>query len=185
MKIRISFLFFLLFIISPAAFAVPVVLDFVSGGDNITTPYEEDGFIMSVNSGHYDFLSAGSPGFGYLNIDISGPDPVSSVRFELIDTSLTFDLLSVHVIDDPRLMTAKFESSAGGVFTFESPGDYTFSGLEWSNLSWLDFSTDNGYAGIDFLTFDVHIPVTEPNVVGLLAIGLLLISSISSISQLK
>ena len=167
----------LLLLLSNFALAVPVVLEFSSSGENRMDPYTEDGVLMTVNSGHYDFLSAGSPGFGYLNIDPAGPFPISSVRFQLESGIGSFDILSFDIVDEPRLGTAVFSSSESDYLEITAPGHYEFSGSDWSNLTWMDFSTHDGYAGIDNLVLDIHaVPEPSPLVLILLSLGALLVS---------
>lgn len=154
--------------------ATVVVVDFdaATQGAFQTDDYTEEGFRLSVNfpavpsiDDHYDIFDGGTGGSNHVVNDSGG-----SYRVEF--PGGRFDLLSFEVIraDDPGILT----SSAGGLFTIDTPGVQAFSGLDWLDLAWIDVTSTGGFVGLDTLTFDV-VAVPAPASLWLLTSGVLLL----------
>jgi hypothetical protein len=140
--------------------------------------YVENGIRMQSTAGHYDILSPGAGGTGaYVNVDIGSLNsdnsngPISTVRFDLFGGS--FNLLSLYVVETGGTLS----SSAGGTMLLSITGPQNFSGPSWTNVAWVDFSSTDGFTGID--NFQVT-AVAEPSVAWLLLIGSLVFAWVRS-----
>jgi hypothetical protein len=168
------------------------VIDFnaAPGALFATVPYDEDGFRISVLTGHYDIWGAGNCGnpmsctSKYLGVDghsLGGGD--SRLRITTLSGS-NFDLFSLLVIEAWTAAnsacdaTCTVTSSNGGMASFPLQGLMTFTGAEWRNLAWVELFADAGpgpafaTAGID----DIELaPVPIPAAFWLLgsAVGVL------------
>jgi hypothetical protein len=136
--------------------AQAAVIDFnaAPGVQFATAPYDEDGFRLSVLSGHYDIWGAGTCGVGqtctskYLGVDgngLGGGD--SRLRITALSGS-HLDLFSLLVIgahavgsNSPCDATCAVSSSNGGLIPFAA-GVMTFSGAEWRNVAWVELFAD-------------------------------------------
>lgn len=156
-----------------------VIIDFDSTPTQTyqTGTYTEDGFLVSRIGGHYDFFGGGTGGTHYLNIDTTADatyGPVSNVRIDNFGGLFSLNSLDVVNVGLAGILT----SSNGGSMALNSAGVMSFSGADWTNISWLEFSVgpdNNGpalWAGID--TIDVS-QVPEPATLTLLGLGLALI----------
>jgi len=151
---------------SPAGVrADTVVVNFnaATPGGLLTAPYVEDGFTMTVVSGHYDIWSGGGVGGSrYLGVDRHPSTGGSSVKF--VRAAGTFDLLSLVVQSAPSPFFGESQSvtsSAGGYMSLTTVGIQTFSGSAWQNLAWIRLGNDIGAAGpgFDNITFNTVVPV--------------------------
>jgi hypothetical protein len=113
--------------------------------------YVENGIRMQNTAGHYDILSPGEGGIGaYVNVDIASFDipngPISTVRFDVPGDLIT--LLSLYVVAPGGFLS----SSAGGIAILGNVGLQNFSGPSWTKVAWVDFSSTDGFTGIDTIT---------------------------------
>lgn len=139
--------------------AVPAaVLDFdaTTAGDYLFASYDEDGFRLSVTSGHYDFfgpgtwcnLTSGVCTSNFLNVDDSayGPAtmrlaPVGGGQFDLA----SFDVLDVYQYNQQTYQYSTCDSgcvvssSKGGSAQLVA-GTMNFSAPEWTGVDWIEFT---------------------------------------------
>ena len=128
-------------------------------------PYFEDSFVISVMDNHYDFL----PGADVMNIDTYGGS--ATVRLDSFDR--LFDFRSVVIAswepdpgDLPFDERAFITSSNGGFAEIDHRGTMTFSGPQWTDVSWVEFTVldPNGDTNQDNLQFDnIRVSVREPS----------------------
>jgi hypothetical protein len=166
---------FLAVVSGATAQAATVVMDFNAATGGGTTPYTEDGFTLTVISGHYDIWPNGGVGNSrYLGIDrLNGVG--SSVQ--IARTSGNFDLMSLWVKYTPFSGFGEYQtifSSAGGVMSLDTAGVQAFGGTAWQNLSWIRLSTniEIGGPGYDDITFNTLAAVPIPAAYALFASAL-------------
>jgi hypothetical protein len=142
--------------------------------------YFEDGFRLS-NQGHYDIFD------GVMQLDTSSG---GGGGIETIDHGgSTFDFLSLEIVtllfspepwSNEILGTAFVTSSRGGYSQITDLGVMTFSGSDWTDVSWvkinlLDADACCGNQHSDHLEFDnIGVSVPEPSSALLVLVGLAL-----------
>src|SRR5689334_8149712 len=125
---------FVLALWAGATQSATITFDSAAPGTFLTAPYNESGFTMSLDSGHYDFLN--NLGTNYLNIDEVNFGP-AKVSFAPTGGG-TFDLINLDVIAAGNgLLT----SSKGGSLSLTNTGALNLSGPEWSGITSFSLAT--------------------------------------------
>lgn len=177
-KIKILYMKVLIIslITTSQSIASTIIINFdpAPNGIYLTSDYFEGGFKMEVISGHYDIINApfSSNGTNFLALDqLSEP---SVVKFTNIQ-GMPFDFISYENINLPSLL---IQSSAGGNISLGHTGLNFFNGANWSNLSWLSFTSavDIGGVGVDSITLKtVPVPTAVllfgPGFLGLIGVA--------------
>lgn len=164
---------------SPVKAATVIDFNSASIGVFLTEDYTEDGYRVQSTAGHYDILiGEDEPGnTNYLNIDTALTGPISTARIDYFGE--LFDLLSLDVVDAGGTLT----SSAGGTLDLASTGAKSFSGADWSNLEWVDFTTiepPEALTGIDNIALQPSEAATVPEYSSLFVPGLLALGIVAS-----
>lgn len=125
------------------------VIDFNAATANGSAPYVEDGYTLSLLSGHYDIWPGGFLGnsSAYLGLDVL-PGELSSVM-ELTGGG-TFDLLSLMAMFASTEDVLSVSSSAGGSASLTTAGEHTFTGPAWTNLDWVRLGSSAPIGGPGF-----------------------------------
>lgn len=139
--------------------AALIDFDASSPDDYLFAAYQEDGFGLSVLSGHYDLfgpgiwcnLTSGVCPNNFLNVDDSVYGP-STVRIGL-EGGGAFNLQSLDVLDVYQFnqQTYQYSACATGCLVRSSQGGseqitagtMAFSGTFWSNVEWIEISVRN------------------------------------------
>jgi hypothetical protein len=168
-----------------AAPAQSAVLDFdaTTAAQYLFANHAEDGFELSLQSGHYDFfgpgvwcnLTSGVCTSNFLNVDSSAYGP-ATIRLSRQGGGV-FDLVSFDVLDvyDFNQQGSVFSacglgcvvrSSSGGLLELVQ-GTMSFSDAAWQGVSWIEFSAASlgsspriGSAAIDNITLAVPEPAS-------------------------
>lgn len=141
---------------SAAASAAVLDFDATTGDDYLFASYDEDGFRLSVVSGHYDFfgpgmwcnLTSGVCPDNFLNVDDSayGPAtirlaPIGGGQFDLV----SFDVLDVYQYNQQTYQYSACDSgcivrsSKGGSEQMVA-GTMNFQAPAWSGVDWIEFA---------------------------------------------
>ncbi len=178
-KVLLSLIAFLMisfsFIIEAKADIIIIDFDSATSGGVPPQAHLEDGFRVECISSHYDiFETGGTSNSPYLGIDMlpDGEGIPSKVRLSSstsgIFNLISFETFNLYVDWDVIDVT----SSAGGNITFDTNGIQNFTGSEWRDLSWVDFSSAAGIAGPGFDTIILS-TVPIPGAAWLFSSGLL------------
>lgn len=184
----------LLALASAAAPAAVIDFDATTADDYLFAAYEEDGFRVTVTSGHYDFfgpgiwcnLTSGVCPDNFINLDDSLYGP-SVVRLTQVD-GLPFDLTGFTVLDAYQYnqQTYQFSGCGTGCLVRSSRGGdqqmtagaLTFSGDAWTGVDWIEFAVATtvgaptiASTAIDDIVVEAS-PVPAPPAAALLLTGL-------------
>ena len=182
-------------LLAGAAFAMPaaaVVLDFEAvpiANEQRSGSLEEDGYRVALEGDHFHVYgpTCDNPGNtvpnNCLGMDDYGGFGPSRLRVTKIDGG-PFDIVSVNLLDAYQgygpitdcLTGCKVSSSNGGSMALLSKAVVTFSGDEWLNLAWVDFSVGptsrNSQSVIRFDDIVVTASVPAPGAGWLLLTGI-------------
>lgn len=167
--------------VSSTTTAAPVLIDFSGGGgfllrENLV--YEGITFSPSC---HLDMA-------GYMGFDMSGCHSPTTIRDGYLGPHFTDDVAKIYVLPPAGTIVSLLglqhaegfydvRSSRGGFqqinFGIEATGEFHFTGPEWTNIAWLEFSTDAGDpVGFSSISFDIQ-RVDEPSSIALLGLSAL------------
>lgn len=146
----------LLALASLPARATTIDFDASTADDYLFTPYEEDGFTITVQDGHYDLfgpgiwcnLTSGECPDNFINVDDSVYGP-ATVRIAPTGGGL-FDLTAMTILDvyQYNQQTYQFSACGTGCLVTSSTGGSRqvemgtlgFTGAGWTGVEWIEIS---------------------------------------------
>lgn len=180
-------------LLSPARAAV-IDFDATTNGQYLFADYEEDGYLLTKQTGHYDFfgpaplwcnLTSGNCVSNFLNVDSSAYGP-ATIRFSQVGGG-TFNLLSFDVLDvyQYNQQTYQFSACGANCLVRSSKGGQAsilagamdFADATWQDVDWIEFyATSDGGPLVGSMAIDnlqlAPTAVPAPATFGLLAAAL-------------